>query len=95
MAKQKKHLPISARLALILAVVGGFLLTGALWMQYNEKVAEREALEKQVAALREENERLNEELSAPWDEEYIKRVARRELGYCLPGEIIYFSNFEE
>ena len=95
MAQKEKHLPITARLALIVALVGGLLLIGALWMQYNEKVQEREVLEKQVAALQEENDRLSEELSAPWNEEYIKRVARRDLGYCLPGEIIYFSNFEE
>ena len=95
MARKEKHLPITARLALIVALVGGLLLIGALWMQYNEKAEARKALEKQIAAVQEENDRLNEELSAPWNEEYIKRVARRDLGYCLPGEIIYFSNFEE
>ncbi len=94
MAKQK-HLPISVRIALVAVLLGGFLLIGALWMRYNDMLAEREALAKQVELLRAENDRLAEEIAAPWNEEYIKRVARRELGYCLPGEVIYFSNFED
>lgn len=95
MAKPKKHTPISARIALIAVLVGGFLLIGALWMRYNDMLAERETLAKQVELLRAENDRLTEEIAAPWNEEYIKRVARRELGYCLPGEVIYFSDFEK
>lgn len=94
MAQKQKHIPVSARIALVALLVVGFLLIGSLWMRYNEMQAESAELAKQVELLREENERLSEEIAAPWNEEYIKRVARRELGYCLPGEVIYFSNFE-
>lgn len=91
----KKHTSLSLRIALAVLVVGGFLLTGALWMRYNEISQNTEELLNTLHALEEENARLKEEISAPWSEEYIKRVARRELGYCLPGEIIYFSDFED
>lgn len=91
----KKHVSLSPRIALVVLVVGGFLLTGALWMRYNEIAQDTEELLSELHALEEENARLKEEISAPWNEEYIRRVARRELGYCLPGEIIYFSDFEE
>lgn len=91
----KKHVSLSLRIALVVLVVGGFLLTGALWMRYNEIAQETEELLSELHALEEENARLKEEISAPWNEEYIRRVARRELGYCLPGEIIYFSDFED
>lgn len=91
----KKHVSLSLRIALVVLVVGGFLLTGALWMRYNEIAQDTEELLSELHALEEENARLKEEISAPWNEEYIRRVARRELGYCLPGEIIYFSDFEE
>ena len=91
----KKHTSLSLRIALAVLVVGGFLLTGALWMRYNEISQNTEELLSTLHALEEENARLKEEISAPWNEEYIKRVARRELGYCLPGEIIYFSDFED
>ncbi len=92
---QKKHIALSWRIAFIILLVGGFLLTGAFLMRYNEIAQETSELEEELRLLEEENERLREEISAPWNEEYIKRVARRELGYCLPGEIIYFSNFED
>ncbi|MBR5539738.1 MAG: septum formation initiator family protein [Clostridia bacterium] len=91
----KKHTSLSLRIALAVLVVGGFLLTGALWMRYNEISQNTEELLNTLHALEEENARLKEEISAPWNEEYIKRVARRALGYCLPGEIIYFSDFED
>lgn len=91
----KKQVSLSLRIALVVLVLGGFLLTGALWMRYNEISQNTDELLSELHALEEENARLKEEISAPWNEEYIKRVARRELGYCLPGEIIYFSDFED
>ena len=95
MATGKKQIALSWRIALIVLLVGAFLLTGALIMRYNEIEKERDEKVARLEMLKEENERLREELSAPWDDEYIKRIARRELGYCLPGEIIYFSDFKD
>lgn len=93
MANNRKQVPLSFRIALVVILVGGFLLTGALWMRYNEINSRADELREVLATLEEENARLREEIAAPFNEEYVKRVARRELGYCLPGEIIYFSNF--
>ncbi len=95
MATNKKQIALSWRIALAVLLIGGFLLTGALLMRYNEIEKERDEMTARLELLLEENERLREELSAPWDAEYIKRIARRELGYCLPGEIIYFSDFKD
>lgn len=96
MAKQnRKTAPASARIALAIVLVIGFVLTGALWMRYNDMHKQSEQLAKEVAAAKEENDRLREEIAAPFNDEYVKRVARRELGYCLPGEVIYFSDFED
>lgn len=91
----KRTTPVSARVALVLVLVIGFVLTGALWMRYNETREKSDQLAKEVAAAKEENDRLREEIAAPFNDEYVRRVARRALGYCLPGEIIYFSDFEE
>nr|MBQ5810991.1 septum formation initiator family protein [Clostridia bacterium] len=91
----KKHTALSFRVALVILLVGAFLLIGVFLMKYNEIAKEASELSDTLAALEEENARLKEEISAPWNEAYIKRVARRELGYCLPGEIIYFSDFED
>lgn len=93
--ENKKHLALSLRIALVILLVGSFLLSGVFLMRYNEIAKEASELADSLKALEEENARLKEEISAPWNEEYIKRVARRELGLCLPGEIIYFSDFED
>ncbi len=93
--RNRKTAPASARIALVIVVAVGFALTGAMWMRYNEIHEKSTQLERQVAAVQEENNRLREEIAAPFDDAYIRRVARRELGYCLPGEVIYFSDFEE
>ena len=46
-------------------------------------------LEDQVAALRAENQRLAQEIEFTKTDEYIKQVAREELGLIWPDEIPY------
>ena len=64
-------------------------------MRQNELRAKNEALAAELAAAKEVQAQLKEELAAPFDEAYVKRVARRKLGYCMPGEIIYFNDLDE
>lgn len=89
------HTPFSARAALTAALILGLLLVGVIWMRQNDLRAKNDALEAQLAAAKEVQAALKEELAAPFDEEYVKRVARRKLGYCMPGEIIYFNDLDE
>jgi len=46
-------------------------------------------LEDQVTALRAENQRLAQEIEFTKTDEYIKQVAREELGLVWPDEIPY------
>ena len=90
-----RHTPTWVRVTLVVIVLGGLLLAGTLRMRYNEMAERNAALADRVAQAEENNAQLREELAQPFDFEYVKRVARRELGYCLPGEIIYYSDFEK
>ena len=90
---EQAHTPFSARAALTAALILGLLLVGVIWMRQNDLRAKNDALEAQLVAAKEAQ--LKEELAAPFDEEYVKRVARRKLGYCMPGEIIYFNDLDE
>ena len=94
MKNEKKNIPASVRIGLIIFLVLGFVFTGALWMKYNDERRKNDELQKEVDALSERVARKEEELAAPFDADYIARIARRELGYGLPGEIIYRSDFE-
>ena len=93
--QNKNNVPASVRIAFVIFMALGFVITGALWMRSNEQKKENDRLEKEVAAFSEKVEMKKEELAAPFDEEYVRRVARRELGYGYPGEIFYHSDFEE
>ncbi len=93
--QQKSNIPASVRIAFIILLAIGFVVIGAFWMQYNELRQRNEQLEIKVSEYKTNNEQKAEELAAPFDEEYIRRVARRELGYGYPGEIFYHSDFEE
>ena len=92
---ERVRTPASARAALAVALVLGLIFVGIIWMRTNEMHARNEELAAQLAAAKEEQARLKEELAAPFDDEYVKRVARRKLGYCMPGEISYFNDLEE
>ena len=94
MKKEKKNIPASVRIGLIIFLVLGFVITGALWMKYNDERRKNDEIQKEIDALSEQVARKEEEFSAPFDADYIARIARRELGYGLPGEIIYRSDFE-
>ncbi len=87
--------PVSVRIILTVVVIFSLVLIGSFSMRYNEMQKQTEALSKQVLAAEQENERLKKELAAPFDEAYVRRVARRALGYCMPGEVIYFSDLDE
>lgn len=95
MRKEQAHTPFSARAALVAALLLGLVLVGVIWMRQNDLRVKNDALEAQLAAAEEVRAKLQEELAAPFDETYVKRVARRKLGYCMPGEIIYFNDLEE
>lgn len=62
------------------------------WIMYQHKRAEFRELQKRVAAMQEENQRLqrqNQGLKS--DPESIEREAREQLHYTRPGEVVYVS----
>ena len=91
----KKNIPASVRIGFIIFLVLGFVITGALWMKYNDQRQKNEALQKEVDLLGEQVAKKGEEFAAPFDNDYIARIARRDLGYGLPGEIVFRSDFED
>ena len=48
-----------------------------------------------VTALEDDITELNIKLSTPISDEYIERVAREQLGYRMPGEIIFYNDIAE
>lgn len=76
-------------LVAVCILVALFLYLGQV-MAYWKIKAELKELGSILATLREENERLREEIILLQDEEYIEMQARKNLGMVRPGETIFF-----
>lgn len=63
-----------------------------LQFEYNQLREEEKNLKAQIVKVEDNIERLENELAAPFDDEYVVRIAREKLNYCLPEEIIFYSD---
>ncbi|MGA8867928.1 MAG: septum formation initiator family protein, partial [Candidatus Sulfotelmatobacter sp.] len=60
---------------------------------YRQKRAEYQDLQKQVAQMRQENERCTQQIEAlKSDAKAIEREAREQLHYARPGEYVYVQS---
>lgn len=59
---------------------------------YKQKRNEYEALQKKLAQVREENEKVTKQIQGlQSDQKAIEKEAREQLGYAKPGELIYVT----
>ena len=68
-----------------------FTIVG-LHFRYNELREEGNELNQRIENVKDDIEKIKSDLDAPFDDEYIIRVAREKLNYCLPEEIIFYSD---
>lgn len=62
---------------------------------YNSLCLEEEKLKQQVLERTEELEELEELLKYEFTDDYVKKIARRSLGYHMADEIIYYNNLSK
>lgn len=60
-----------------------------------ELLAQKEELEEQIARCEEEILSMENDLSKPYDDEYIIRVAREKLNMRLPEEIVFITDYRK
>lgn len=90
--KQKFHLGVQGRFALLIIVV---MLALALFgekgvLRAYKLSQEKHALETEIQSLQENNEALREEINLLRNDlEYLEDVARRELGMVKDDELVY------
>lgn len=63
-----------------------------LQFDFNKLNVQRDELQADIEEQEEYNEELEERLASPYDKDYIIRIAREKLGYCLPDEIIFYND---
>ena len=84
-------------LKLAFVCVVGFLVVSVINLQttLNDLRADLAENQAKVTALEDDITELNIKLSTPISVEYIERVAREQLGYRMPGEIIFYNDIAE
>lgn len=88
----KTETSIFVKISLALLTVIFIIMVLSLSLRYNELTKKRDQLKAQVEQEQLELEKLIDEVNAEFNDEYIIKIAREELGYRMPDEVIYYNN---
>jgi cell division protein FtsL len=91
MKKRKKFLRIGL-LLLFIGYVSAMLINQQT--QFNYIRSQKQQISKQIAELKEENQRLERQIDLSNTDEYIEKVAREQLGMVKDGEVRYLDDSE-
>ena len=83
---------IIVKIAIAVLFAAIIITVFTLVMKYNNLMTKRDALKSQVEKEKIQLEKLQEEAGRDFDEDYIKKIAREELGYRMPDEIVYYND---
>ncbi|MBE6576418.1 MAG: hypothetical protein E7654_09120 [Ruminococcaceae bacterium] len=86
---------IFVRLAVLVLLVTMLVMAARLLMEYNELRERAAQLRLQIEASTHEIEALQAQLDAPFDEDYVIRIAKEKLNLSLPQEIIFYNDLNE
>jgi len=89
----KTNLVLRTAAALIFVFL--FVSVINLQVEMNELRAERDVRAERIQQLQDNVDELELRIAEPIDDEFIERIAREELGYCMPNEIIFYNNIAE
>lgn len=88
----KTDTSLFVKISLALLTVIFVIMVLSLSLRYNELTKKRDQLKMQVEKEQLELEKLLDEVNAEYNDEYIIKIAREELGYRMPDEVIYYNN---
>lgn len=80
---------------MVLFVIVAFISIMQMMMKYNELRSERDSLRAQVDEIKITIEELQNELDAPFDDDYVIKIAREKLGLSLPYSVIFYNDLNE
>lgn len=83
---------VFVKAAICIFLVFAFIMIINLSMQVNELKQKQQQLSSRVSEKELEVEQLKDMYERDIDEEYIQKIAREELGYRMPGEVVYYND---
>ena len=91
----RHNIRLLLKVAMVVFVVFAILAIASMQMKYNEAKDEYNDLQRQIEGYNVSIENLENQLSLPFDDEYVAQVAREKLGLCYPDEIIVENNLND
>lgn len=88
----KRRTNLFVKAAVCFFLVFAFVTILNLSMQVSTLKEKQGQLEVQVYEKKLAVEQLKDEYAQEMDEEYIQKIAREELGYRMPGEVVYYND---
>ncbi|MFA6948767.1 MAG: septum formation initiator family protein [Eubacteriales bacterium] len=92
MKKNTQKTNIFVKAAVVTFVCFCLISIVQLQINYNEMSAQKAASEAKISALNDSIEELEDELARPFDDDYVKEIARSKLNYRMPEEIIFYND---
>lgn len=86
------RMSLSVKLTLLLTFVFLIITYISLEIKYNTLEEERDQLNAKIDTVEDSIEALQNSLNTPFDEEYITKLAKEKLNYCLPDEVIFYND---
>ena len=80
------------RMIIFAMMIIGVVSIVKLQLEYNNLKMRRYALVAEIQSASERIEMLQASLDAPFDDEYVIKIAREKLNLRLPEEIVYYNN---
>jgi len=81
--------------AIVVVIVFSIGMIVQLQLEFNQMNTQRERLQEEIYYWNERIAELEHELSLPFDEDFVMRIARRRLGLRLPGEFIFINDLHD
>lgn len=90
--KTKKKLNIFVRAVILTFIVFCTVTVISQHLEFSHLSKTRIELRRQIEDKRQQIEEFKEDIARPFDDEYIKKIARSRLKYHLPEEILFYSD---
>ncbi|MBE6606458.1 MAG: hypothetical protein E7635_05435 [Ruminococcaceae bacterium] len=95
MKEPMKKISAPAKIAIAIAVVFCVVRIVSYQIEYSSLRAQQADIQEKIEYYTERVDELENKLEAPFDDEYIIKVAKEKLNYCLPEEIIFYNDLEQ
>ncbi|MBR7184359.1 MAG: septum formation initiator family protein [Clostridia bacterium] len=83
------------RLAVLAFLVCTLILAARLLMEYNDLREEAALLRAEIEESSLHIEALQDQLEAPFDDDYVIKIAKEKLNLSLPQEIIFYNDLND